>query len=72
MKPHMLFTVLIAVALFAKRGSNMPMLKWAGKDKVVNHHNEVPFRCAGTEVDFQRRVAFAAGSFGVSEFRRKF
>ena len=22
----------------------MPMLKWAGKDKVVNHHNEVPFR----------------------------
>lgn len=22
----------------------MPILKWAGKDKVVNHHNEVPFR----------------------------
>ena len=44
MKPHMLFAVLIAGALFAKGGSNMPMLKWAGKDKVVNHHNEVPFR----------------------------
>ena len=27
-----------------KGQSNMPMLKWAGKDKVVNHHNEVPFR----------------------------
>ena len=44
MKPHMLFAVLFAGALFAEGGSNMPMLKWAGKDKVVNHHNEVPFR----------------------------
>lgn len=40
----MLFAVLFAGALFAEGGSNMPMLKWAGKDKVVNHHNEVPFR----------------------------
>ncbi len=23
---------------------DMPMLKWAGKEKVVNHHNDVPFR----------------------------
>ncbi|MGN0833107.1 MAG: hypothetical protein ACI4RD_05605 [Kiritimatiellia bacterium] len=22
----------------------MPVLKWAGKDKVVNHHHDVPFR----------------------------
>ena len=44
MKLHILFAVLIAGALFAEGGSNMPMLKWAGKDKVVNHHNEVPFR----------------------------
>lgn len=44
MKPYMLFAVLFAGALFAEGGSNMPMLKWAGKDKVVNHHNEVPFR----------------------------
>ena len=22
----------------------MPMLKWAGKEKVVNHHNDVPFK----------------------------
>ena len=44
MKPQILFAALIAGALFAEGGSNMPMLKWAGKDKVVNHHNEVPFR----------------------------
>ena len=44
MKPHILFAALIAGALLAEGGSNMPMLKWAGKDKVVNHHNEVPFR----------------------------
>ena len=38
-------TVLLALAeLAAKGASDMPMLKWAGKDKVVNHHNEVPFR----------------------------
>ena len=40
----MLFAALVAGALFAEGGSDMPMLKWAGKDKVVNHHNEVPFR----------------------------
>ncbi len=28
----------------AKGESKMPMLKWAGKEKVVNHHNDVPFR----------------------------
>lgn len=22
----------------------MPMLSWAGKAKVVNHHNDVPYR----------------------------
>ena len=31
-------------ALAAKGESKMPMLKWAGKEKVVNHHNDVPFR----------------------------
>ncbi len=44
MKLHILVVALIVGALFAEGGSNMPMLKWAGKDKVVNHHNEVPFR----------------------------
>ena len=29
---------------FAVKGeSKMPMLKWAGKGKVVNHHTDVPF-----------------------------
>ena len=40
----MLFATLIAGTLLSEGGSDMPMLKWAGKDKVVNHHNEVPFR----------------------------
>ena len=52
MKPHMLFAALIAGALFAEGGSNMPMLKWAGKNKVVNHHNEVPFRVLGRKWKF--------------------
>ena len=34
----------------------MPMLKWAGKDKVVNHHNEVPFRV------LERKWEFPGGS----------
>lgn len=34
----------------------MPMLKWAGKDKVVNHHNEVPFRV------LERKWKFPGGS----------
>ena len=44
MKRSMLFATLIAGTLLSEGGSDMPMLKWAGKDKVVNHHNEVPFR----------------------------
>ena len=39
-----------------KGQSNMPMLKWAGKDKVVNHHNEVPFRV------LERKWEFPGGS----------
>ena len=38
-------SVEIAVLPFAAKGEyKMPMLKWAGKEKVVNHHNDVPFR----------------------------
>lgn len=33
----------------------MPMLKWAGKEKVVNHHNDVPFRV------LERKWAFGDG-----------
>ena len=45
--------LLLAVAIVVGAGfsplekkgkSDMPMLSWAGKAKVVNHHNDVPFR----------------------------
>ena len=45
--------VMLALPLLAGRNASgtptkgtpkMPMLKWAGKEKVVNHHNDVPFR----------------------------
>ena len=62
MKPHMLFAVLFAGALFAEGGSNMPMLKWAGKDKVVNHHNEVPFRVLERKWEFPGGAQSAAAA----------
>ena len=30
----------------------MPTLHWVGKDKVVNHHHEVPFRVLNKESSF--------------------
>ena len=40
-----IITVAILLLVMAAKGeSKMPMLKWAGKEKVVNHHNDVPFR----------------------------
>lgn len=36
--------VIVVFALCVKGEYKMPMLKWAGKEKVVNHHNDVPFR----------------------------
>ena len=42
-----LFVYLLAVAtagMIVKGETKMPMLSWAGKSKVVNHHNDVPFR----------------------------
>ena len=39
-----LTAVLFAYNLFAEGETKMPMLSWAGKSKVVNHHNDVPFR----------------------------
>lgn len=44
MKRYILFVALVVGALIAEGSTSMPILKWAGKDKVVNHHNEVPFR----------------------------
>lgn len=40
----LLFVALTTLNLFAEGEYKMPMLKWAGKEKVVNHHNDVPFR----------------------------
>ena len=31
----------------------MPTLNWVGKDKVVNHHHEVPFRVLNKGVRFE-------------------
>ena len=39
-----LTAVLFAYNLFAEGETKMPMLSWAGKSKVVNHHNDVPFK----------------------------
>ena len=56
-------TVLLALAeLAAKGASNMPMLKWAGKDKVVNHHNEVPFRVLERKWEFPGGAQSAAAA----------
>jgi adenine-specific DNA-methyltransferase len=35
--------LMLGTSFSALGGRNMPMLNWAGKQKVVNHHNEVPF-----------------------------
>ena len=38
-------SVVRAVPCSPQKGNpDMPMLSWAGKSKVVNHHNDVPFR----------------------------
>ena len=39
-----MLAAMAALNLFAEGEHKMPMLKWAGKEKVVNHHNDVPFR----------------------------
>ena len=41
MKPHMLFVALIAGALFAEGGSDMPMLNWMGREKAVKATKDV-------------------------------
>ena len=49
------FVALTTLNLFAEGETKMPMLKWAGKEKVVNHHNDVPFRV------LERKWAFGDG-----------
>ena len=59
MKIHLCIVASVAILIlpFAAKGEyKMPMLKWAGKDKVVNHHNDVPFRV------LERKWAFGDGA----------
>ena len=58
MKIHLWIVASVAILIlpFAAKGEyKMPMLKWAGKEKVVNHHNDVPFRV------LERKWAFGDG-----------
>ena len=41
MKPHMMFVALIAGALFAEGGSDMPMLNWMGREKATKATKDV-------------------------------
>lgn len=34
----------------------MPTLEWIGKEKVVNHHQEVPFRILDKNIRLMRRT----------------
>jgi len=52
---------ILLLAVVAKGEYKMPMLKWAGKEKVVNHHNDVPFRV------LERKWAFGDGACTNSE-----
>jgi len=31
----------------------MPTLKWIGKDKIINYHNEVPFRLLNERTEYE-------------------
>ena len=58
MKIHLCIVASVAILMlpFVVKGEyKMPMLKWAGKEKVVNHHNDVPFRV------LERKWAFGDG-----------
>lgn len=33
----------------------MPTLEWLGKDKVVNHHQEVPYRVLGRQYSYDEQ-----------------
>ena len=54
---------------------DMPMLSWAGKSKVVNHHNDVPFRVLerkwifNAETQSRREMDELLSLRGVSESR---
>ena len=46
---------------------HMPELTWIGKDKVVNHHHDVPFRILEKQYSFESRQSgksSQSGKFG--------
>ena len=51
-----MMVAVLLLTMAAKGESKMPMLSWAGKAKVVNHHNDVPFRV------LERKWAFGDGA----------
>ncbi|MDA8377904.1 MAG: site-specific DNA-methyltransferase, partial [Planctomycetia bacterium] len=42
----------------------MPTLTWVGKDKVVNHHHEVPFRVLNKQYTFEATPGTPTNSTG--------
>ena len=40
----------------------MPTLTWVGKDKVVNHHHDVPFRLLDKKYTFKAKAGTADNS----------
>ncbi len=42
----------------------MPQLTWVGKDKVKNHHHDVPFRLLNTQYTFTAKEGMPANSTG--------
>lgn len=42
----------------------MPTLQWVGKDKVVNHHHDVPFRLLDKKYSFKAKEGTPANSTG--------
>ena len=37
-----------------KGGTKMPTLEWIGKDKVINHHLDVPYRVLERKYSFNK------------------
>lgn len=49
----------------------MPTLEWIGKDKVINHHQEVPFRILDKKYTFNagklREYDYSRGQFACAQ-----
>lgn len=41
----------------------MPTLTWVGKDKVVNHHHDVPFRVLNKQYTFNAQHSTAQHNY---------